>query len=445
MRVLLVSGFFPPNHIAGSEKRTLGYALELRRLGHDVQVLCAGSFDTGPHHWNGYTDDVHRGIPVRRVHFNWKRAPAPNRYLYHNPVVARHLDGWLERWQPDVAHIISCYALSASVIEVLERRAVPIVLTLVDFWFICPRLSLLHADGSLCDGRTTPWECLRCMLYGAKIYRWSRRALPEGAVKQALTWISKHPPISRQRGLRGMALDMAHRKECLGQMLRVPDVITAPSQALADTVQSAGADVPIHVIHSGHDLSWLASMPQPQPSPAVRFGYIGQISPVKGVHQLVAAFVHAAFGEAAQLHIYGDHEQSPEYTESIFDAIANDSSAVTFHGFFPPDRLGEVLAGIDVLVVPSTWWENNPRVVQEAFAAGVPVIASDVPGIAEFVDHEVNGLLFERGNVADLTRQLRRTIDEPRLLDTLRQGIPPVKTVEEELNQLLAIYEAVSR
>ncbi|MFO8155035.1 MAG: glycosyltransferase, partial [Thiohalospira sp.] len=366
-------------------------------------------------------------------------------YLYQNPVVARHLDGWLEKWQPDVAHIISCYTLSASAIEALERRAVPMVLTLVDFWFICPRLSLLHADSSLCDGRTTPRECLRCMLYAAKIYRWPRRALPEGAVKHALTWISKHPAISRQRGLRGMALDMTHRKRYLAQILRLPDAIMAPSQALADTVQRAGADIPIRVVHSGHDLSWLASMPQRQPSANVRFGYIGQISSQKGVHQLVTAFLRAGCGDAAQLHVYGDHEQRPEYTESIFSAIPDHSTAVTFHGFFSPDRLGEVLAGIDVLVVPSTWRENNPRVVQEAFAAGVPVIGSDVPGIAEFVEHEANGLLFERANVDDLARQLRRVMDEPRLLDSLRQGIPPVKTVEEELNQLLAIYEAVSR
>mgnify|MGYP001049924798 CR=1 FL=1 len=213
MKILLISGFFPPIHIAGSEKRALGYALALRKLDHSVQVLCAGSFDEGPHYWNGYSDETYRGIAVRRVHLNWQLAPDPNRYLYENPVIAEHLDSWITEWQPDLAHIISCYTLSASVIEVARRRAVPLVLTLVDFWFVCPRLSLLHADGSLCDGRTTPWDCLRCRLWGAKFYRWSRRILPESLVKQGLTYVSKHPSLSRRRGLRGMALNMERRKQ----------------------------------------------------------------------------------------------------------------------------------------------------------------------------------------------------------------------------------------
>jgi glycosyltransferase involved in cell wall biosynthesis len=79
-------------------------------------------------------------------------------------------------------------------------------------------------------------------------------------------------------------------------------------------------------------------------------------------------------------------------------------------------------------------------VIQEAFAAKIPVIATNLGGMAEAVTHEVNGLLFERGDVDDLARQLRRVADEPGLLPKLRSGIPPVKTIEQEVTELETMY-----
>lgn len=441
MRILLISGFFPPTHVAGSEKRTLGYAQELHRLGHGVQVLCAGSFDHGEHYWNGSIDEVYRDIPVRRVYLNWKLSPDPNRYLFDNPVVAEHLDRWLGEWQPDVVHIISCYTLSASIISVLKRRSVPIVLTLVDFWFVCPRVNLLHADGNLCDGRTTSWECLECLLWGAKAYRWSGRLLPDEIVKRGLTFVSKHPVLSRQRGVIGMAPDMDHRKRFLGDAVRKADRVVAPSRGLADMMRATGLGVDIQVVYSGHDLTWVTTMPPRQPSTVIRFGYIGHIHPMKGVEELIVAFQRASFDGDATLAVYGDPNGGRDYFGRICGLLMEQSSAVDFRGAFRPEQLGEVLSRIDVVVVPSLWSENNPRVLHEAFAGKAPVIASNVAGIAEFVEDEVSGLLFERGDVSDMTRQMRRIIEDPELLAQLRAGVPPVKTIEEEVLELTTIYE----
>jgi glycosyltransferase involved in cell wall biosynthesis len=101
----------------------------------------------------------------------------------------------------------------------------------------------------------------------------------------------------------------------------------------------------------------------------------------------------------------------------------------------------EVLAGAGVAVVSSIWCENNPLVIQEAFTAQVPVIVSDLRGISEFVKDGAYGLLFECGNASDLARQMRKIIDDPSLRDRLRAGIPPVKTIQEEVGQLVALYD----
>ncbi|MCJ7661420.1 MAG: glycosyltransferase, partial [Anaerolineales bacterium] len=155
MKILLITSFFPPTHTAGTEKRTLGYAMQLLNLGHEVQVICAGKWDEGQQYWNGVRDEEYLHIPVKRIHLNWTLAPKPNEYLYRNPKIAQELASWVKDFQPDVIHITSCYTLTASVIEVINELNVPMVLTLTDFWFICPKHTLLRFDNSLCDGRTT--------------------------------------------------------------------------------------------------------------------------------------------------------------------------------------------------------------------------------------------------------------------------------------------------
>ena len=61
--------------------------------------------------------------------------------------------------------------------------------------------------------------------------------------------------------------------------------------------------------------------------------------------------------------------------------------------------------------------------------------------MAEAVIDGVNGLLFERGEVNDLARQLRRIVDEQGLLEHLQNGIPAVKTTAEEVDELEALYK----
>ena len=104
------------------------------------------------------------------------------------------------------------------------------------------------------------------------------------------------------------------------------------------------------------------------------------------------------------------------------------------------NRVENAFAGIDVLVVPSIWLENAPFVIREAFTAGVPVVASDLGGMAEMVDHEVNGLLFTPGDADALGRALARLASEPVLVDRLRRGIPPVMTIEDDAAQLRSLY-----
>jgi hypothetical protein len=102
-----------------------------------------------------------------------------------------------------------------------------------------------------------------------------------------------------------------------------------------------------------------------------------------------------------------------------------------------------VLADLDMLVVPSIWIENAPFIIREAFAAGVPVVASNLGGMAEMVRHDVDGLLFQAGDPDALSAALRRVVDEPGLVDRLRAGITRPQSIEDDAAWLQTLYEKV--
>jgi len=441
MNILLITSFFPPTHTAGTEKRTFGYASQLRSKGHEVQVICAGNWDAGSKYWNGTTDQVYRGIPVRRVNLNWNLSPDPNQYLYQNPIVADHLAQWLEEWQPDLVHVTSCYTLSASVIQTAKDFGLPVVLTLTDYWFICPKHTLLRSDDSLCNGRTTNFECQDCLLNGNETYRQFKNYLPRALTAMSLRIFSQNPSFSKYRGMRGMLLNMDERKKFLSKIINIPDEVIAPSQYLADVYRGGGVSRNIRVIKSGHDLSWLDDIRSEMPTDGIRFGYIGQIAPIKGLHILISAFTQIGQDNDTRLLIYGDQNKDTSYTGQIESLIKVSKNEISLCGKFPHDQLGEILSGIDMLIVPSLWHENNPRVIQEAFASKTPIIASDVGGITEFVKHDVNGLLFERGKEKSLFHQISRVIKNPRIITKLRSGIESVKSIDIEVKEIIDIYQ----
>jgi glycosyltransferase involved in cell wall biosynthesis len=441
MKILIVSHFFPPQHTAGAEKRAFGYAMTLQKMGYTVQVVCSGDWDNGPRHWNGYSDEMFQGIPVRRVHMNWTAAQDPNRALYDNPLVEAQFNGWLDEWQPDVVHIISLITLTAGVVRTAKKRGLPVVFTLTDFWVICPKINLVHGDGSLCDGQVTEWDCLKCLLVRTKAYRGLNRVLSEAPTRILLELASRAPRVNRLRGLRGMALNMAERRRVMAEIAGQVDCVTAPSAFLGSVIDKNRLfPYPVRIIHSGHDLAWLKDMPEKQPSTLLRLGFIGQLIPVKGVELLIRAFQDTGSEGKAQLLIFGDNKKDPQYASTL-QALAEERGDIQFMGAFSHHQLGTVLSNIDILVVPSLWHENNPRVIQEAFASRTPVVASDVGGIAEFVRHGENGLLYTYDQQKDLTAKLRMVIDDPTLIGRLQAGIRPVRSIADEMQAYTEIYQ----
>ncbi len=439
MRIVFVSHFFPPTRNAGTENYTLGLASALQARGHEVQVVCAEDWESGPAYWNGVTVDVHDGIVVNRVHLNWSKASNPDRVLYDSRRVETWFQDYLSTVKPDVVHVTSAATLGVGILRAVDSAGIRLVLTLMDFWFLCPKTVLLTGEGCVCDGRTTAWTCQQCLLTSSGLGNRLNGLMRESLQQRFWTLAGRSTLTARTRGVRGLALDMNERKTLVADILNAPDTILSHSKFVQHMFAQAGVDQPIRHLQNGHDLDWLDRYHGKTPSSVLRIGYMGQINAMKGVHVLVEAFQKAGLDGRARLDIWGDTAHSLDYTRLLQSLIADDEH-INLCGRFDRARLDEVLATIDVLVVPSLWYENAPLVIYESFAAETPVIATDLGGMAEAVTHEVDGLLFERGNSTELASLLQRVAAEPGLIERLRRGIQPVRTVDDEVCDLEALY-----
>ena len=327
--------------------------------------------------------------------------------LYDSEVVENWLDQYLAENKFDVVHVISTYSLGVGVLRSVKRANIPLVLTLMDFWFLCPSLQLLRSNGELCDGDTTPSQCVMCLMANSKIdHRIKNIHLPETVTARFLDTLSHMNVITRQRGLRGMLLNMDHRKEVMRETFDLPDVVLSPSK-IVQSMFAKNMTRPVEYLPYRHDLSWMEDYHGKTKSDLVRFGYLGQIHPIKGLHMLVDAFVQAGVERTARLDIWGNYANNPQYEQELRKRIG-DNLSITLRGGYKREQLRSIMADIDVIVVPSIWYENAPLVIQEAFAAKIPVISTNLGGMSEAVTHEVNGLLFERNNSDELAEQLRR-------------------------------------
>ncbi len=442
MHILLITHFFPPTHNAGTENYTLGLAKAFIHKGHQVHVLCAEDWNSGPNYLNEVTEDVFDGVPVIRIHLNWEKASDPNRILFDSAPIENWLCGFLANNKIDLVHVTSLISLGAGVLRAVKVSRIPLVMTLMDFWAICPRTVLMKSGNQLCSGETTAWECQQCLLASSRMYRRIERTFPFLVRPGVWRRLSRIPFITRQRGARGWLIDTDARKAVLKEALGLPDVILSHSKFVKTVHEQAGISNRIRHLQNGQDLSWLANYSGKPATDFIRFGFMGQIARLKGVHLLIQAFILANRHGKARLEIWGNLDQDPVYADELKRQIG-DLKNIHLRGVYRRDQIHHVLSEIDVLIVPSLWYENAPLVIQEAFATHTPVIATNLGGMAEAVHTDEGGLLFERGNSSDLARQLCRMIEERDLLGNLQRGVPAVKTVDQEIRELEDLYRGL--
>ena len=435
-RIVQVVHDFLPRHPHGTENYTYHLSKELQKIGK-VYIFCwerKGLFSK-----NICKDELFDGLPIRRLHYG---TPSTFEATYQNHFMDREFERFLDVINPDIVHFQHLIRLSASMVEVAKQRRIPTILTLHDFWFLCPQIQLLTNDNRICSGPDSNAKCANC----EKIFYAYGRYLPE-----PLNTLKRLVPSGFRRALKEKFLrthattasvtsDMiARRSRFLRDILYKVDIVLAPSKFLIRKFIDYGiAKDRIAHLDYGIDHGALVNFIK-QRSNRFRFGFVGGLSEHKGIRVLIEAF-NKIKRDKVSLSIFGPCHQS--YLRKLKRELKIDSRTI-FFGPFDHRQISSVFSKIDVLVYPSIWYENQPFAILEALLAKIPVIASNLGGMAELLQDGVTGLLFEAGNPDDLSQKMVSLIDSPQLQRKLSETPSEVKTIEKNAEELNEIYDSL--
>jgi len=205
-------------------------------------------------------------------------------------------------------------------------------------------------------------------------------------------------------------------RDLAGRALREPGVrVLASSRFAACWLESYVSPDQVRVIYNG--IRGFDRAPRPRPA-FRRIGVLGRIAPEKGQLTFVrAARMAARDNPGLRFTVCG----SPVFSSAAyFDSIkAEAESTVTFEPW--TDDVGAFFDSIDVLIVPSDPIDANPRVIPEAYAAGVPVVAFDGGGVAELIVDGITGLLVRERTARALAQAMLEAVRDPERLNAIAE------------------------
>jgi glycosyltransferase involved in cell wall biosynthesis len=427
VRILQVISGYLPHETAGMQVHVRDLCHGLRQRGHEVEVFTrlAGKghqeFELSCSEWEG--------IRVTRITNNFDDV---DRFelLYTHPTIDARFDRFLDEVRPDLVHVHHLTCLSTSMIEVARRRGIPVVMTFHDYWMVCLRGQRIRPeDLGICDTLDRE-RCLTCL------NRLWPHLLPLGGPRSLIDRLRQRPP-----SLRKLAAWETHVR----RMLDACQALTAPARFHRERFIEWGiAEQRLFLVPYGFAKDSLRGEPRGR-KPVGHIGFIGSVIPSKGVHILCAAFNRLGRRDLV-LHIHGEplnFHGDTGYAARL-QALIDGNLDVRFHGRYENRDVAAILAGLDVLVVPSVWWENSPLTVREGALAGLTVIASRLGGLEEAVQEGV-ALGFRGGDPEDLARVLSRVLAEPQLRDEMSRKGDLVCDLETSVGRMEEIYHFAVR
>lgn len=443
MNIALFVHCFFPEHFYGTETYTLQLAHWYRKHGHSVTVF-AGVFQGEPRRDSVVTEYEYQGIPVVAIDKNY--VPHSRvKETYYQSEMTEHLDAVLKKFKPDIVHVTHLVNHTAVLLEVARANNIPVYATFTDFFGFCLNNKLEAVDSSLCAGpNATRTNCMACHLKEASMRSdaqpWmaiARSATSARVVAQIANSFRKFPPL-KGGAVDGLLQDIASRPDTLNYLYN--DVIrraVAPTKFLQSAYELNGIRVPMKNVSFGVDVDRRAK-PARSAGHLPVLGFIGQLAAHKGADLLIEAFARLPRG-SAKLVIYGPDDQDPAYVARLRSLA--EGLSIEFRGTYSSDRTADVMAEIDLFVIPSRWYENSPYVLLNALATHTPVLVSDVAGMTEFVEPGRNGWIFDRGSLDHLATMLSKLLADPAILYETSGSTRYDKTSETMALETLSIYD----
>jgi glycosyltransferase involved in cell wall biosynthesis len=401
MKILLVNKFF--YFKGGSEYCFFDTACILQERGHNVCFLSVEHPENIPLSASKYF--------VSRVDFEtsggFLESTKTSGKILYSFEAKKNVKSILKKEIPDLCHLHNIYhQISPSIIHILKKRGISIIMTLHDYKMVCP-IYTLYFNGKVCErcknGRYY-WCLINCCTKGSY-------------AKSALNVLEMY----------------LHHK--LLHIYELVDVFISPSQFLKEKLKEMGFNGRTVYLPNFVDID--AFVPFYVCKEKAIY-YAGRLSEEKGLFTLV----EAVKGLDVKLIIIGDGPLRGE-----LEKRKNDNTYFT--GYMPQQELKKVAGDCMAMVIPSEWYENNPRSILEAFAIGKPVIGARIGGITELVIDNVTGYTFEPGNAEDLREEIKFIIANS--LKAVEMGKNARRFVQENFNPekhyqgLMEIYQMAQK
>ena len=315
---------------------------------------------------------------------------------------SQDMDRLIRRFQPDLIHVHNTFPLiSPSLYWAAERAGVPVVQTLHNFRLMCLNALFLR-EGKVCEDCMghLPWRGV-----ARACYRGSRTA---SAALAGMLTLHRGLGTYRNKVARDIALNEFCRGKFIEGGLPAERVVVKPN---------------------------FVDLDLPQPVPRAGLLFVGRLSVEKGLATLAQAM---ALSPNVQLRVAGEGPEA-----GLLDGV----EGVTRLGNLPGEAVHQEMAHATALVLPSICYENFPRTIAEAFACGLPVIASRIGALADIVQDGETGLLFEPGNPRDLAKKIAWAQEHPEALAVLGRNarVQYEEKFSAEVNylRLMEIYDGV--
>ncbi|XQW85890.1 glycosyltransferase [Thalassotalea piscium] len=303
----------------------------------------------------------------------------------------------LQSLAPDIIHLVNPAHIGLNIIAAAKHLKIKTVLTITDFWWLCPKSTLITQHGNLCKGNKDSNECIKCIAATSDSYQHIKK-IPLG--KTAL-----NIGLRTLLNLKNIKMDWHNRKNIIQQTFSNIDHVIFLSQTAKNSLLAEYKIANFSIIPAGLKNYWFENIPKNINHKPKSIGFAGAISPHKGLHILFLALKEIT--QPLTIKIAGTCANNSylQYLNQI-----NIPHKVIWLGQLSENDMIKFIDSVDLIVVPSLSPENQPQVILEAHARNKTVICSDVPGAAELVEHS---LTYPALNYKDLKDRLTFQLENP--------------------------------
>ena len=361
MKVMVINSLYYPNIIGGAEKSTQVIVENLKKFDIEPVVLTVSDKEK-VEYVNGVKVYY---IQHSNVYWSYYSKTKKNilKILWHifslyNFSILKRVNRIIKEENPDIVHTNNLSEFTVGLWRVIKKNKIPLLHTLRDYSLLCPRAILFKRED----------VCKRKNLLCTLILRFRR------------------------------------------VFSRFPDAVAGNSRFILNRHLESGffKNSKKYIVYNSLESEEISS--NTKRTNKLNFGFIGQLSQHKGIEFLLNVFENSGI---SNLHIFG-RGITADYEKYLKDRYG--SKKISFHGFVTTDKALDIL---DVLIVPSLWYDPLPRVIYEAYSAGIPVIGSDRGGIPEIIDIGKTGFVYNADSGKELLKMIKIFIKKPEIISDM--------------------------